>query len=83
MDLGGTVKPAETTPAWHRFRVTIEPEDDGDVHRRGDAADADAGRGQPITDDQIALLVRDEAISRAARGRAPRRYQRERPRSHV
>jgi hypothetical protein len=64
--LGGTtMKPAETTAAWHRFRVTVEPrttatltvEETRPVHTQVMVSS--------VTSDHIALWIREKAISPA------------------
>jgi len=61
--LGGTVKPEESTAAWHRYRVTIPARS---------SATLTVEESQPVTSqvaisdvdtDRITVLVRDKAIS--------------------
>ena len=42
--LGGTVKPAESTPAWHRFRLTVAPKTTATLAVEETASDPDASR---------------------------------------
>ena len=63
--LGGTVKPDESTPAWHRFRVTIEPKKTVMfVVEETRANHAEFGVSS-MTDDQVALLVREKTLTDA------------------
>jgi hypothetical protein len=61
--LGGTLTPAETTPAWHRFRVAIAPKTTATFT----VEEVRPGQTQfavnAVTDDQVALLVRQKVIS--------------------
>jgi hypothetical protein len=63
--LGGTMKPAETTAAWHRFRVIIDPK----TTRTFTVEETRPVRTQvmvsTVTDDHIQLWVRSKAISPA------------------
>jgi len=58
----GTIAPAETTAAWHRFRVSIAPKTTTTFM----VEDVRPGQTQyavnNITDDQVAVLVRDRLI---------------------
>lgn len=63
--VGGTMTPAETTAAWHRFRVEIASKTTATFT----VDDVRPGQSQyavnSITDDQIAVLVRDRLIDAA------------------
>ena len=59
----GTVKPAESTPTWHRFRVTV----DSKTTATFTVEDVRPVQSQisvsSLTDDHVMLFVRDQAIS--------------------
>jgi hypothetical protein len=61
--IGGTIAPSETTPAWHRFRVPIAAKTTAtftvDEVRPGQAQYSVLS----VTDDQLAVLVKEELIS--------------------
>ncbi len=61
--VGGTVTPAETTSAWHRFRIPVAPKTTATFA----VEDVRPGQTQysvnAITDDQVAVLVRDQLIT--------------------
>jgi len=61
--IGGTLAPAETTPAWYRFHVTVAPKTTNtfavDETRPGQTQVSVAS----MTDSQVALLVRGQSIT--------------------
>ncbi len=61
--VGGTVTPAETTSAWHRYRIPVAPKTTATFA----VEDVRPGQTQyqvsSITDDQVAVLVRDRLIT--------------------
>jgi hypothetical protein len=63
--IGGTVKPVESTPSWHRFRVTIEPRTTAtfvvDETRLAQAS----VEVSSVTDDHVTMFVRDKVLSPA------------------
>jgi hypothetical protein len=63
--VGGTITPAETTAAWHRFRVQVAPKTTATFT----VDDMRPGQNQysvsSITDDQIAVFVREQLINAA------------------
>ncbi|MEO7193162.1 MAG: carboxypeptidase regulatory-like domain-containing protein [Vicinamibacterales bacterium] len=61
--LGGTIKPAETTPAWHRFRLTIEPRTTATFTVEESRPTQTQIAVSSVTDDQVAVLVRTQALS--------------------
>jgi hypothetical protein len=61
--LGGDVKPAETTPAWHRFRVPIAPKTTVNVTVEDIRPVQTQYSINNVTDDQVALLVREKVLS--------------------
>jgi hypothetical protein len=61
--LGGTIKPAETTPAWHRFRVTVEPRTTATFTVEESRPTQTQVSVSSVTDDQVALLVRTQVLS--------------------
>ena len=63
--LGGTVKPAESTPAWHRFRVTIEPKTTAMFVVEETRPNQTQYSVSSVTDDQIAVLVREKTLTAA------------------
>ena len=63
--LGGTVKPVESTPAWHRFRVTIEPRTTVTFVVEETRANETQFSVSSVTDDQVALLVREKTLTAA------------------
>ena len=63
--LGGTVKPVESTPAWHRFRVTIEPRTTVTFVVEETRANQTQFSVNSVTDDQVALLVREKTLTAA------------------
>ena len=63
--LGGTVKPDESTPAWHRFRVTIEPKTTVMFVVEETRANHTEFSVSSVTDDQVAVLVREKTLTDA------------------
>jgi len=63
--LGGTVKPDESTPAWHRFRVTIAPKTTVTFVVEETRANHTEFGVSSMTDDQVALLVREKTLTDA------------------
>jgi hypothetical protein len=61
--LGGTIKPAETTPAWHRFRLTVEPRTTATFTVEESRPTQTQVAVSSITDDQVAVLVRTQVLS--------------------
>jgi hypothetical protein len=60
--VGGTLAPAETTPAWHRFRIAIEPKTTATFTVEETRQIQAQVSVSSVTDNQVALLVRDQAI---------------------
>jgi len=61
--LAETAKPAETTAAWHRFRVPVEPKATATlVVEETRAIDTQVAL-RALTDDHLALFVRDRALT--------------------
>jgi hypothetical protein len=63
--LSGDVKPAETTPAWHRFRVPVAPKTTVNVTVEDIRPVQTQYSINNVTDDQVALLVREKALTAA------------------
>jgi hypothetical protein len=63
--LGGTVKPDESTPAWHRFRVTIEPKTTVTFVVEETRANHTEFGVSSVTDDQVTVLVREKTLTGA------------------
>jgi hypothetical protein len=63
--LAGTVEPVETTPAWHRFRLTVAPKTTATIAVDEVRPTQSQYSVAAITDDQVSLLVRERAISPA------------------
>jgi hypothetical protein len=63
--LGGTVKPVESTLAWHRFRVTIEPKTTVNFVVEESRVSASQFSVSSVTDDQVTLLVREKILTAA------------------
>jgi len=63
--LGGTVKPDESTPVWHRFRVTIEPKTTVMFVVEETRANHAEFSVSSVTDDQVAVLVREKTLTDA------------------
>jgi hypothetical protein len=61
--LGGTVKPVETTPAWHRFRLSIEPKTTATITVEESRPTQTQVSVSSVTDDQVAVLVRTQVLS--------------------
>ncbi|HXT69052.1 MAG TPA: carboxypeptidase regulatory-like domain-containing protein [Vicinamibacterales bacterium] len=61
--LGGTVKPVESTPAWHRFRVTIEPKTAVNFVVEETRPSGTQFSVSSVTDDQVTLLVREKILT--------------------
>jgi len=61
--LGGTVKPVESTPAWHRFRVTVEPKTTATFTVEETRPVQAQVAVSSITDQQVAIFVRDKVLS--------------------
>ena len=61
--LGGTVKPDESTPAWHRFRVTVEPKKTVTFVVEETRANHTEFSVNAVTDDQVAVLVREKSLT--------------------
>ena len=61
--LGGTIKPVETTPAWHRFRLTIEPRTTATFTVEESRPTQTQVAVSSVTDDQVSVLVRTQALS--------------------
>jgi hypothetical protein len=61
--LGGTIKPTETTPAWHRFRITVEPRTTTTFTVEESRPTQTQVAVSSVTDDQVAVLVRTQALS--------------------
>jgi hypothetical protein len=64
-NLAGDLKAAETTPAWHRFRVPIPAKTTATFTVQEVRPTEVRVQISSITDDQIALLVREQAITPA------------------
>jgi hypothetical protein len=60
--VGGTLAPAESTPAWHRFRVAIEPKTTATFTVEETRQIQAQVAVSSVTDNQVTLLVRDQAI---------------------
>jgi len=63
--LAGTVEPVETTPGWHRFRLTVEPGTTATIAVEEVRPTQSQYSVAAITDDQVSLLVRERVISPA------------------
>jgi hypothetical protein len=63
--LAGTVEPVETTPAWHRFRLTVAPGTTATIAVEEVRPTQSQYSVAAVTDDQVSLLVRERAISPA------------------
>jgi hypothetical protein len=63
--IGGDLKPAETTTAWHRFRVPIPAKTTATFTVEEVRPTSAQYQISTISDDQIALLVREKAITPA------------------
>jgi hypothetical protein len=63
--IGGDLKPAETTTAWHRFRIPIPPKTTATFTVEEVRPTQAQYQISTISDDQIALLVREKAITPA------------------
>ena len=63
--LAGATKPAETTAAWHRFRVTIDPKTTRTLTVEERRPVQTHVMVNTVTDDHVALWVRAKAISPA------------------
>ena len=63
--LTGGVKPAETTAAWHRFRLTIEPRTTATLKVEETHPLQTQVGVSTITDDHVAIWIRAKAISPA------------------
>jgi hypothetical protein len=61
--VGGTIKPVESTPQWHRFRVTIAPKTTATFTVEDVRPVQTQVTLNSITDDQVALLVREQVLS--------------------
>jgi hypothetical protein len=63
--IGGDLKPAETTTAWHRFRIPIPAKTTATFTVEEVRPTQAQYQISTISDDQIALLVREKAITPA------------------
>ena len=63
--LGGTAKPVETTAAWYRFRLTIEPRTTATLKIEETHPLLTQVGVSTVTDDHVALWIRAKAISPA------------------
>jgi hypothetical protein len=61
--VGGGATPIETTPAWHRFRVSVAPKTTATFTVEETHPLQTQYSISSITDDQVALLVREQAIT--------------------
>ncbi|MEO7190837.1 MAG: carboxypeptidase regulatory-like domain-containing protein [Vicinamibacterales bacterium] len=61
--LGGTIKPVETTPAWHRFRLTLEPRTTATFTVEESRPTQTQIAISSVTDDQVAVLMRTQALT--------------------
>jgi hypothetical protein len=61
--LGGTIKPAETTPAWHRFRLTVEPRTTATFTVEESRPTETRVAVSSVTDDQVTALLRTQVLS--------------------
>ncbi len=61
--LGGTVKPEESTAAWHRFRVTVPSKSSATLTVEESQPVVSQVSISDIDPDRITVLVRDQAIS--------------------
>jgi hypothetical protein len=63
--VGGTTKPAESTPQWHRFQVIVAPKTTATFTVEETRPMQTQVSVSAITDDQVSLFVRDNALSPA------------------
>jgi hypothetical protein len=63
--IGGTMKPAESTVGWHRFRVTVDPRTTATFTVEETRPLETRVEVSTVTDEQVALLVREKALSPA------------------
>jgi hypothetical protein len=63
--IGGTLKPAESSVAWHRFRVTVEPRTTATFTVEETRPLETQVEVSSVTDEQLTLLVREKALSPA------------------
>jgi hypothetical protein len=61
--IGGNLTPAETTPAWHRFKVQIAPKTTANFVVEETRQGQTQYSVSSITDDQVTVLVRDNLIT--------------------
>jgi hypothetical protein len=61
--VGGSLTPTETTAAWHRFRVNLAPKTTSTFVVEETRQGQTQYSVNSITDDQVAVLVRDQLIS--------------------
>jgi len=61
--LGGTVTPVESTPVWHRFRITVAPKTTASITVEETHPTQTQYSVTSVTDDTVSLLVREHAIS--------------------
>lgn len=61
--LGGTIKPAESTVAWHRFRVTVEPRTTAAFTVEETRPIESQVEVSSVTDEHLTLLIREKVLS--------------------
>ena len=61
--LAPDVKPAESTAAWHRFRVTVAPKSTAELTVDESRQVSSEVQVSSMTDDQVTLLVRERALT--------------------
>jgi hypothetical protein len=62
-EVGGTMKPAETTPTWLRYRVTVAPKTTVNFTVEETRPTESRVSISSITDDHVGLLVREKTLS--------------------